>query len=259
MPRAKKEEKVDGSPRIGQGSPVNTERGTTRDTNESNIKDSLSTDTDQQIQQFLDGKEMYNLPPKPADPEKWVNALLAFVDMSPIEEQHKQLLQRIIGGMHTLNQAMISSAVRGSALLHQNPSTVMPPPSDSAFTRSIIVMAIHLLGGREIKQQVAKLDTGAELNLISRPFASSLGLHVEDYQGNSVVTIGEQGPFRPEGMISLDWNVSGKPLRYTSQFAVLDERQCQGSFDVLLGEDEIKKIGFFIKNNAVWSIRFERL
>lgn len=115
------------------------------------------------------------------------------------------------------------------------------------------LMAIHRPGGRKVVR-VAKLDTAASQNLISRRLVSSMGLQVQEYFGPLLQPVGPLIP--PGGMVSLEWHVSGKQVDYETAFAVLEEHHCHGlDFDILLCEDEIKKIGFFIKNNAVFYIQ----
>ncbi|KAL8729541.1 MAG: hypothetical protein Q9181_004964 [Wetmoreana brouardii] len=113
------------------------------------------------------------------------------------------------------------------------------------------LMVIRRPDEQGIIQAPAKLDTAASKNLITRQFASSLGLEVGPYYGARLRPIGPL--FRPGGLVSFNWRVSGKQTNYTTTFAVLEDHDCQGlDFDILLCEDEIKKINFYLRNTAVF-------
>ncbi|KAL8729767.1 MAG: hypothetical protein Q9181_004884 [Wetmoreana brouardii] len=117
---------------------------------------------------------------------------------------------------------------------------------------SLVLMVIHR-PEEKIVQQVAKLDNGSAENLITRRFASSLGLQVSDYFGPQLRVIGSL--FLPGGVVSFNWHASGKKRIYTTTFLVLEEHQSQGlNFDILLSGDEIDKVGFYAKNTWVFSV-----
>ncbi|KAL8939488.1 MAG: hypothetical protein Q9211_002719 [Gyalolechia sp. 1 TL-2023] len=112
------------------------------------------------------------------------------------------------------------------------------------------LMAIHRPEGQTIIH-VAKLDTGAKVNLISRKLVTSIGLHVEAYTGQALQPIGP--PVSPEGQVTLDWHVSGKNTTHKTTFAILEEPH--RGFDILLSEQEIQKHRFFDRNMEVYYLQ----
>ncbi|KAL9023437.1 MAG: hypothetical protein Q9196_007200 [Gyalolechia fulgens] len=111
------------------------------------------------------------------------------------------------------------------------------------------LMAIHRPEGRKILH-VAKLDTGAKVNLIIRELVTSIGLHVEAYTGQALQPIGPL--VSPEGQVTLDWHVSGKNTTHKTTFAILEEPR--PGFDILLSEQEIQKHRFFVQNSEFYYI-----
>ncbi|KAL8698389.1 MAG: hypothetical protein Q9201_006604, partial [Fulgogasparrea decipioides] len=131
-------------------------------------------------------------------------------------------------------------------LLAESLDSILKPTSSLPTT---CLMVIHPLEGKEITQAPAKLDTGASQNLITRQFASSLGLEVGRYRDPPLRPIGPL--VHPGGVVSFDWHVSGMQTTYTTTLAVLEDHDCQDlGFDILLCEDEIKKIKFYLRNAA---------
>ncbi|KAL8969951.1 MAG: hypothetical protein Q9197_004069 [Variospora fuerteventurae] len=110
------------------------------------------------------------------------------------------------------------------------------------------IMAIQ--GPMGTTQHVAGLDTGASENLISQRSALASGLSLEAYDGPVLVAVGTE--IRPVGRVTFEWCVSNFETKwYTTTFAVLDDRHCK-DFNILLGKEEIDKLGFYIKNRAVF-------
>ncbi|KAL9024266.1 MAG: hypothetical protein Q9196_006639 [Gyalolechia fulgens] len=120
------------------------------------------------------------------------------------------------------------------------------PLSPSLPVPTTFLMAIHRPEGQTIIR-VAKLDTGAKVNLISRELVTSIGLHVEAYTGQDIQPIGP--PVSPKGQVTLDWHVSGKRPSHKTTFLILEDSQF---FDILLSEQEIQKHGFFVRNSEVY-------
>ncbi|KAL8684678.1 MAG: hypothetical protein Q9218_008192, partial [Villophora microphyllina] len=120
-------------------------------------------------------------------------------------------------------------------------------PDDQKFKRQFR-MAIHVAKD-EIRQRLACLDTGADVNVISVDVVDSLGLRRETYKGPPLMPLGS--PVIPEWQVTFDWHVANKGKTYTSTFAVLDG-SLSGDFDILLGEEEIRDIGFYKVNNKIW-------
>ncbi|KAI4265618.1 MAG: hypothetical protein L6R35_007080, partial [Caloplaca aegaea] len=99
-------------------------------------------------------------------------------------------------------------------------------------------------------QHVAGLDTGASKNLISQRSAIASGLSLEPYDGPVLDAVGTE--IRPVGRVTFEWCVSNFETKlYTTTFAVLDDDHCK-DFNILLGKEEIDKLGFYIKNRAVF-------
>ncbi|KAL8648630.1 MAG: hypothetical protein Q9210_004874 [Variospora velana] len=110
------------------------------------------------------------------------------------------------------------------------------------------IMAIQ--GPMGTTQHVAGLDTGASENLISRRSALASGLSLEAYDGPVLDAVGTE--IRPIGRVTFEWCVSNFDTKlYTTTFAVLDDGHCK-DFNILLGKEEIDKLGFYIRNRAVF-------
>ncbi|MCJ1375578.1 hypothetical protein MMC20_006815 [Loxospora ochrophaea] len=110
-------------------------------------------------------------------------------------------------------------------------------------------------GGLDMR--VGKLDTGAEVNCISEGVVEELGyMHkmqryddrpLEPFGGKKAVLV------RPLGKIELYWHIKSKTKTYKTTFNVID-KEASSSFDVLLGANEIKEIGFYNVNPSVFVI-----
>ena len=110
-------------------------------------------------------------------------------------------------------------------------------------------MVIHLPDTS--KTRVAKLDTGADVNVMSKPVADALGMKLEQYFGEDIMPLG--GRMTPLGQLTLDWHVMGKEETYTNTFLVLDMK----GFDVLLSDKTIGQIGFWTRNHKIWYLEAE--
>lgn len=102
-------------------------------------------------------------------------------------------------------------------------------------------------------QYVAKLDTGSDVNVLSEDVVDHLQIELEPYKGTRIRPIGED-PIQPKGEVTLRWHVKGKIKTYRDTFAVLD-KSLSTDFDVLLCEQTIDDVGFFIKNHDVWFLK----
>lgn len=98
-------------------------------------------------------------------------------------------------------------------------------------------------------RRVAKLDTASKMDVISEDVVISLRLPQKDYSGPWVLPIGPS--ICPIGQVEFDWHVSGRHKTYTNTFAVLD-RKSSKDFDLLLGEETIRKIGFYDVDKRVF-------
>ncbi|KAL8729765.1 MAG: hypothetical protein Q9181_004882 [Wetmoreana brouardii] len=116
------------------------------------------------------------------------------------------------------------------------------------------LMVIHKPDGTRTNR-VAKLDTGASRNCISRGLASSIGAIIEAYHGPPLEPAGNGPLILPVGELTLDWHVFGKERNYTSTFAIWEDHDCRDKFDILIGEEEIVERRFYTKNNDVLFIQ----
>ncbi|KAG7004790.1 hypothetical protein G7Y79_00023g053740 [Physcia stellaris] len=105
-------------------------------------------------------------------------------------------------------------------------------------------MVIHLPETSKIR--VAKLDTGADVNVMSKQVADSLGFKLQPYFGGDLLPSG--GRITPLGQLTLDWHIMGKEETYTNTFVVVDAKE----FDVVLGHKTIREIGFWTRNHKIW-------
>lgn len=97
--------------------------------------------------------------------------------------------------------------------------------------------------------RIAKLDTGSKSNVISQDVVNELGMTMEPYSGLEVNPIGE--PIMPIGTVKLEWHIMKRKKTYNTEFLVFHADQAK-SFDMLLSEDEIARIGFYKVNDEVW-------
>ncbi|KAI4160434.1 MAG: hypothetical protein LQ342_005758 [Letrouitia transgressa] len=110
-----------------------------------------------------------------------------------------------------------------------------------------IKMVIH--GAHSTAVRCAKLDTGAQANILSGQVVDELSLKPRAYDGPNVLSLGES--IKPLGAVDLVWSVIDRHKTYTTEFLVIDKANSNG-FDALIGEDTLKSIGFFMKNVDVW-------
>ena len=97
--------------------------------------------------------------------------------------------------------------------------------------------------------RVGKLDTGADVNVVSNAVVSELNMQTELYDGPPIAPVGKT--FMPERKTKFDWHVSRFPKTYTTEFLVIPNEISKG-FDVLLSDSTIKEIGFFNRNGKVF-------
>lgn len=99
---------------------------------------------------------------------------------------------------------------------------------------------------------MAKLDTGASVDLMRHAVFSALQTEMDVYDGRPLRPLGESS-IKPLGQVKVDWHVSRKAKTYTSRFLILEDSSVD--FDVLLGDDTINEVSFYIRNDAVWVVR----
>lgn len=124
-----------------------------------------------------------------------------------------------------------------------------PSASRGAGWKSWFYMGI-LVPHKEAKAAIAKLDTGAKVDVISEDTVKRLEVGMEVYEGPNVRPVGTS-TIRPIGKVKLLWHVQGRHKTRETTFQVLDKDSTQG-FDVLLSEDTIEEVGFYRVNNNVW-------
>lgn len=100
---------------------------------------------------------------------------------------------------------------------------------------------------------MAKLDTGSEFDVMSQDVYNVLDVKMDVYDGPPIKGFGNTYT-KPLGQVKVDWRVSQKYKTYITQFLVCDESVTE-DFDVLLGDNTIKKVGFFKRNDAVWILK----
>ena len=110
------------------------------------------------------------------------------------------------------------------------------------------LMVIDKPNGQRMTR-VAKLDTGAARNVISRHLAVSTGAFMRKYQGQPLRAAGNRPMICPKEEVTLEWHVSEKPWQYQSDFVVLEDDDCRDRFDILLCEDEIAERHFYERNS----------
>ena len=130
----------------------------------------------------------------------------------------------------------------------QNDSSV----DQSSKFKTQFNIVIHASQDRN-RRRIAKLDTASKVNALSEDVVKELGLTMEEYSGSDVFPIGD--PVRPIGKVKLEWHIMKRTKTYNTEFLVFTSDLSRG-FDVLLGEDEIAKIGFYKKNNDVWFLGY---
>lgn len=122
-------------------------------------------------------------------------------------------------------------------------------PSQVTQHKSNFDMAISKPDGSVIMRR-AKLDTGAQVDVLSEDVVNVVGVQMKPYDGPSLNTLGKE-TIRPLGKVSLEWHISGKLKTYTTDFLVVSAvDSCY--FDVLLIDKTIGEIGFYTINHDVW-------
>ncbi|KAL8958562.1 MAG: hypothetical protein Q9193_004404 [Seirophora villosa] len=109
-------------------------------------------------------------------------------------------------------------------------------------------MAIHLKD-QQHAQRICRLDTFADLDVISQDVVEDLQLPKEKWEKGMIRPLGLF--FRPEWQVTFNWNVAKFPKTYTSTFAVIP-KEISTELDVLIGDSTIERIGFYNTNDAVW-------
>ena len=105
---------------------------------------------------------------------------------------------------------------------------------DSVYTRNIYIQVAHG-GGRKVRR-LAKMDTGADVNVMARDVQEAVGYKLEPYS-ELVKPFGSK-PILPLGRVrGVEWNFGGHPKTYTEDFFVFDT----DLFDTLIGKPCIKK------------------
>ena len=121
-------------------------------------------------------------------------------------------------------------------------------PAPRKIWKSEFLMVIHRPYGG-VLQKMTKLDTGAAPNVVPQCIVEDLGMRMETYRGPMLAPV---GPYvQPKGVVNFEWHVSGRLKTHRTTFVVLDDHLCRG-FDILLGEEEIERIGFYIVDSTLW-------
>lgn len=120
------------------------------------------------------------------------------------------------------------------------------PPEFKTMCMAVIHVSQDRLGMR-----IAKLDTASDVNVISQNVVLELDIEMEPYSGPEVVPIGK--PVKPIGTVKLEWHIAKRKKTYTTDFLVFRADQAK-SFDMLLSEAEIKKIGFYKVDSEIWCL-----
>lgn len=115
------------------------------------------------------------------------------------------------------------------------------------------MICLHIPDKEDFVARMAKLDTGAEVDVMSQAVYNVLDVKMDVYDGPPIKAFGNTY-IKPLGQVKVDWRVSQKFKTYTSQFLVFDDSLSK-DFDVLLGDNTIKKVGFFERNHAVWILK----
>ena len=101
--------------------------------------------------------------------------------------------------------------------------------------------------------RLGKLDTGADVNLICNEIVRELGIKIEEIPNALLRGVGNT--IKPEGKITIVWNVVGKAKTYTDEFLVVNEDQARG-FDCLIGEETISRVGFLKRDHNVYFLDY---
>ena len=148
--------------------------------------------------------------------------------------------------------------------LQQTVSNTLDLPSLSTSTRtshssgytplaSTFTMVIEKPAGG-VSQKVAKMDTGCtnDLNLMSQRVAIDLGLPLEEYHGPALRPMGPV--IFPIGEVIIEWHAYGKPLTYQT-ICVVVPADVSNDFEIILGEEEIKKRRFLMSDRRLYSLK----
>lgn len=127
-------------------------------------------------------------------------------------------------------------------------SQYVSPVDHSSKFKTQFNLVIHT-SQDQTNTRVAKVDTAAKVNAISEDVVNELGMIVEPYDGPKVLPLGP--PIEPLGKVRLEWHVMKFIKTYKTVFLVFPSNLTK-DFDLLLGEDEIARIGFYTVNGNVW-------
>lgn len=92
------------------------------------------------------------------------------------------------------------------------------------------------------------MDTGAVENFITHQALADVRIEVSEYTGGPFQPIGPV--FRPDGEITLTWNVVDRDEKHETRFCVVPDSMAQ-NFDVLIGEKWIVKNEALHRNRDV--------
>lgn len=89
---------------------------------------------------------------------------------------------------------------------------------------------------------------------MSQKVFSALNMKMDAYEGPPIRGLKES--IKPLGQVKVDWYVIGKTKTYTDDFVVLDDSLTK-SFDILLGDPTIERVGFYKRDENVWILGYE--
>ena len=136
-------------------------------------------------------------------------------------------------------------------LMVHDPGLSVPHDGRGSFLKTTVLIAIHPHAPDErVWMRVAKLDTGAKVNLISQRVVKECRLTTENYDGQGLQPLGPTA-IDPIGLTTFEWHVCQRQRTYRTTFAILKDDDC-GDFDIILSEKAIGEIGFYMVNHEVF-------
>ena len=118
---------------------------------------------------------------------------------------------------------------------------------------SQVCMVIHRPDQPRV-MKVAYLDTGAMVNVIRRGVVDKFGFEMQPYHGKTLDGFGSKD-IVPQGQIWIEWHANERARNYETLFLVVEDHILPTD-DIIIGDPEIKRIGFFIKNTRVYTIQY---
>ncbi|KAI9854147.1 MAG: hypothetical protein M1813_001354 [Trichoglossum hirsutum] len=107
--------------------------------------------------------------------------------------------------------------------------------SDSSMYTKDIYIHVAGGGGRKVRR-LAKMDTGADVNIMARDVQEAAGYTLEPY--SELIKPFESEPIQPLGRVrDVEWRFGGFPKTYKEDFFVLET----GLFDTLIGKQCIRR------------------